>query len=67
MADDYLDNKPLLALMPPGEEYEEDDTLSLGGMTQQTGMTSKSKLSDKSKISINKRNVGKYGALMKQR
>ena len=30
-------------------------------------MTSKSKLSDKSKISINKRNVGKYGNLMKQR
>ena len=26
IADDYLDNKPLLALMPPGEEYEEDDT-----------------------------------------
>ena len=67
MADDYLDNKPLLALMAPGSEYEEDDTQSLGGVTQQTGMTSKSKLSDKSKISINKRNVGKYGALMKQR
>ena len=33
MADDYLDNKPLLALMAPGEEYEEDDTQSLGGVT----------------------------------
>ena len=66
MADDYLDNKPLLALMS-GEEYEEDDTLSLGGVTQQTGMTSKSKLSDKSMISINRRNVGKYGKNMKQR
>ena len=67
MADDYLDNKPFLALPAPGDDYEEDDTKSLGGVTQQTGMTSKSKLSDKSKISINKRNVGKYGNLMKQR
>ena len=66
MADDFLDNKPMLALMPPGSE-EEDDTFSIGNVTQQTGMTSKSRLSDKSKVSINKRNVGKYGALLKQR
>ena len=66
MADDFLDNKPMLALMPPGSE-EEEDTFSVGGVTQQTGMSSKSKLSDRSMVSINKKNVGKYGNLMKQR
>lgn len=66
MAGDFLDDKPMLALMPPGSE-QEDDTFSLGGVTQKTGMTSKSKLSDKSMVSINKRNVGRYGGLMKQR
>ena len=33
MADDFLDNKPMLALMPPGSE-EEEDTFSVGGVTQ---------------------------------
>ena len=66
MADDFLDNKPMLALMPPGSE-EEQDTFSVGGVTQETGMSSKSKLSDRSMVSINKKNVGKYGNLMKQR
>ena len=66
MADDFLDNKPMLALMPPGSE-EEEDTFSVGGVTQLTGMSSKSKLSDRSMVSINKKNVGKYGNLMKQR
>ena len=33
MADDFLDNKPMLALMPPGSE-EEDDTFSIGNVTQ---------------------------------
>ena len=33
MADDFLDNKPMLALMPPGSE-EGDDTFSIGNVTQ---------------------------------
>ena len=49
------------------EGENEDDTKSLGGVTQQTGMTGKSTLSNKSKVSINKHNVGKYGKMLKQR
>ena len=33
MADEFLDDKPMLALMPPGSE-EEEDTFSVGGVTQ---------------------------------
>ena len=67
MAEDYLDNKPMLALMAGIEEDYEDDTQSLGGATNQTGMTGKSTLSSKSKVSINRLNVGKYGKLLGQR
>ena len=67
MADDYLEDKPMLAIMAGLEDENEDDTKSLGGVTQQTGMTGKSTLSSKSKVSINKHNVGKYGKMLKQR
>ena len=73
IADDFLEGKddlPLLALPAPGDDLINDDTKSVGGISQQTGfsnLSSVTKMSERNFISINKDAAARTRMMLGQR